>query len=52
MRYRTPGERAPATDRPLPAVCSVISGAMTPHQTTADAAAGWIPTEADPAALD
>lgn len=37
----------------LPAVGSVISGAMTPQQVTANAAAaGWIPTEADLAALD
>lgn len=36
-----------------PAVGSVISGAMTPAQVTANAAAaGWIPTEADLAALD
>ncbi|NKE60798.1 aldo/keto reductase [Lentzea sp. PSKA42] len=37
----------------LPAVGSVICGAMTPQQVTANAAAaGWIPTEADLAALD
>lgn len=37
----------------LPAVGSVICGAMTPRQVTANAAAAcWIPTEADLAALD
>ncbi|RAS70132.1 aryl-alcohol dehydrogenase-like predicted oxidoreductase [Lentzea atacamensis] len=37
----------------LPAVGSVICGAMTPQQVTANAAAaGWTPTEADLAALD
>lgn len=37
----------------LPAVGSVICGAMTPHQVTANAAAAdWIPTPADLAALD
>ncbi|MGW1029929.1 aldo/keto reductase [Streptomyces sp. NPDC002577] len=37
----------------LPAVGSVICGAMTPEQVTANAAAAdWIPSEADLAALD
>ncbi|MFD8220912.1 aldo/keto reductase [Streptomyces sp. NPDC059697] len=37
----------------LPAVGSVICGAMTPHQVTANAAAAdWIPSPADLAALD
>ncbi|MFI0816609.1 aldo/keto reductase [Streptomyces sp. NPDC021098] len=37
----------------LPAVGSVICGAMTPHQATANAAAAeWIPDAADLAALD
>jgi len=37
----------------LPAVASVICGAMTPQQVTANAAAaGWVPDAADLAALD
>ena len=37
----------------LPAVGSVICGAMTPEQVTANAAAAdWIPDAADLAALD
>jgi aryl-alcohol dehydrogenase-like predicted oxidoreductase len=36
----------------LPAVGSVICGAMTPGQVTANAAADWIPSAADLAVLD
>ena len=58
MRYRSLGERGPTVSvvgalAALPAVGSVVCGAMTPHQVTANAAAAdRIPSPADPAALD
>ncbi|WP_206060877.1 hypothetical protein [Nonomuraea basaltis] len=60
MRYRRLGRDGPLVSvvgvgglAALPQVGSVICGAMTPQQVTANAAAaGWTPDAADVAALD